>query len=218
MQRTLADILADVGASVDQDTALPDGTELTVRMQFGDISQQDWADFYDWKALRQTFSPTILASMTSIGLPDNFDHLSSPVWDYSTGVDTPTKYLEITPADRFRKLSSEKYVVIGGNDVMGKFLQINPALGSGASIVFDFQSTPSSLATTSAIVTAPRNFMAKRIEYYILRSRSDARFPTAKEESEEMLDTAIEAEDTPSGGENNRVPDYWRSNNYRIGT
>lgn len=218
MATLLSSILQSVGAKVDQDTTLPSGTELTVRVNYADQSQEDWKDAYSWKALKKTYPVTVLNSMTSIGLPALFDRFSSPVYDYSTGVDSPTRYTEIRPEERFSKASTDKYVYTMGDEAAGKYLIINPALVSGASIVFDYQSLPSSLATVTDTVTCPNiRFMTERISFYILEARSDARLPSVEARSNDILAAMIEKENTPTGGEDNRVPDFQRSNNFRVG-
>jgi hypothetical protein len=214
-QDTLQDVLIDLGASIDQDTALPTGTDLAVRARLADRAQQDWGEFYTWNDLRITLQPTALLSATSIGLPDNFDRLSSPLYNVATN--PADKYIELTtPSDRFKKLSTDKYVYIIGQPGANALI-INPALPSGVSLVLDYQSAPSSLVTLADVVQAPREYLAKRVEYYILFSRSDPRFTFAKQASDDFLRGRVEDQDVPTGGQDNRVPDSPRSTGFRIG-
>lgn len=217
-QYTLLDVIKGAGANIEQDASDPNANDIPSLVQYGEQAQNDWKDFADWKENKNTTQVTVLNSMTSIGLDSRFDKLLSPIFDYSTGVDNPTKYIEIDPSERFSKLSSDKYVYLMGDDVVGKYLVINPALGSGASIVFDFQSTPSSLTSTNSFVTCPsKNYMVKRVEYYRLKSRSDPRFPTVDNESKDILQNLLEKHDIGSGGKENRIPDWQRNSNFRIG-
>lgn len=210
MAETVSDILLDVGATVDQDTTAPTGTELAVRVRFADRSQKDWAQYYDWSSLRLPTTPGVSYSQTSIGLNARFSALGSRVQDFSSGVDSPTPYTQLTdPLDRFSKLSTDRYCWILGNDVTGYSVQINPALASGASIVFDQIVMPSSLATTTSTVTCPSSqFMSKRIEYYVLQARSDPRFPILKAESDDILAQMVEDQDAPSRGQDNSVQNW----------
>lgn len=216
MATLLSSILQSVGAKVDQDTTLPSSTELVVRVNYADQAQNDWADAYEWRILKQSFAPTVLLSMTSIGLPARFRRFTSPLYDKS--ITSSNDYWEISPDDRFTKLSTDRYFYTGGDDATGRYLMINPALSSGVSLVGQFLSFPSALATTSDAVTCPSNkYMTERISFYVLEARSDARFPTVEGRSEQILANLIEEENTPRGSEDNRVPDFARSSNFRIG-
>lgn len=217
MNYTLSDVLADVGASVDQDTTQVTGTELTVRAQFADRSQRDWANAYNWQELRiNNYSPTFSVSMTSVALPTNFDRLLSQPYDAS--LTSGNEYPEIKAQNRINRSVTDKYVYIGGNDSSGKYMVIHPALSSGASLVFDYQATVSSVATLTDTFTCPsREFIAKRMTYYILEARSDGRYPQIKFDSDSLLQQLIEKENTPTGGEDNRIPEWSKQSNYRIG-
>lgn len=213
---TVTSILQSVGAKVDQDTALPSGTELTVRVNYVQQSQQDWADAYPWDILRKTHTVTVLLSMTSIGLPSNFERLLTPPYDAS--LTAGNRYNQINVSDRFNKIATDKYSIVHGDSAEGKYLTINPGLPSGASLVFDYLSTPSSLATTSDTTICPSDrFLIERTTYYVLEARSDQRFPIVEARSNSLLEQLIEDENTPTGGENNRVPDWQRSTGFRIG-
>lgn len=220
MSYTVLNVLQDIGALVAQDTSAPTGTDLTNQINYVNMAQLDWASYYKWNELRTPYAvPSLAFSQTSMAVPSNFARLSSKVWDYSTGVDSPTEYPElIRPQDRYLKNSTAKYVWVGGNDISGRYLNINPPLASGASLRFDYQATPSSLATTNDTVTCPdRSYMAARSEYYLLAARSDERFPLFKSSSEDYLAGMVEEQDTPSEGAVNQVPDRLRLSGFRIG-
>ena len=59
--------------------------------------------------------------------------------------------------------------------------------------------------------------MARKVASYVLEARSDSRFPIFKADADSLLRSLIEEEDTPSGAEDNRIPDWPRSNSFRIG-
>ncbi|MCB1712605.1 MAG: hypothetical protein KDH96_09090 [Candidatus Riesia sp.] len=215
MTYTLSDVLKDVGATVDQDASDPTGTELTNRIQFANRSQEDWARSYKWKELSTPWAPTVLVSMVSIGLPGDFNEFDGPIYDASLTSDN--QYKLIGPSDKIRKTSTEKYAIVRGNLVSGKYLEIHPALASGVSLVGDYQSFPSSLTSLNEQPLAPREYMAKRIGYYVLEARSDSRFPIFKSDSEQTLLELIESQDSPSEAEDNRVPDWANKTGFRIG-
>lgn len=216
MQYTLGNVLADVGAMVDQDTSTPSGTELTNRVQFVNRAQLDWANSYKWKDLNKTYSPTILLSMVSIGLPADFREFSA--FPYDASVTSNNKYTQIDPQEKEFKLSTDKYLLRRGDLVNGYYMEINPALPSGVSLVVEYYSYPSSVATLNDKLVCPsREFMAKRVSYYVLQARSDSRFPLVFQESNDLLSSLIAEQDSPSEAEDNRIPDWARRNSFRIG-
>lgn len=217
MAKTLQDILDDVAAYLDQDTTLATGTELTVRVNLIDQALREWGDSYQWKQLRVfNYAPSWALSATSMALPTNFKKLMSAPYDVSVNPDN--EYPEIRAEDRFLKGSSDRYSIVGGNDASGRYLVINPALTSGVSLVLDYQSTPSSMATLADISVCPdANFLVKRTIANILSSRSDPRFPTLKAEADDSLANMIEEEATLSGGQNNTTSSWIKQNNFVIG-
>lgn len=216
MAATLRSVLDDVAAFIDQDTTLATGTELTVRVNLINQAQKEWAEAYQWKQLIQPAVLSFALSGTSVGLQTNFNRLTSGVYDVS--VSPNVLYEEIPLSERFRKNSQDKYVLVGGNDVSGKYIVFNPGMASGVSLNYYYLSTPSSLATLSDVPTCPSDeFLAKRTIAYILQARSDSRFPLLKAESDDLLANMIDDEATISGGQNNRTPDYFRKNNFRVG-
>ncbi len=217
MSYTVQDILKNIATFINQDPTIPTGTELTTWINLVDQAQKDWANAYFWKTLTVSgYSPSFGLSAISLGLPANFKKLTSPVYDMSKA--TPDKYVEIPPAERFNRGSTDKYVYLIGDEVQGKALIINPALPSGASIVLDYQSYPSSLVTVNDTIVCPSpQFLAQQAEYYILQSRSDTRFPSKLSEANNTLANLIESEATKSGGENNQTKNYYKQINFRIG-
>lgn len=214
----LQQLLQDTAAYVNQDPTLVTGTDLTAWANLVNQAQNEWGDTYQWRQLRYTTVPTTVYSQASIGLASTFKKLMSPVYDFSTGISSPTKYEQIRPEDRFNKDSTDKYVYLMGNDSQGKYLVINPPLASGVSLSFDWQSTPSSMATLQDVAVCPsREYLVKRTIQYILSARSDSRFPQIKSEADELLSNMIEEEAAISGGQQNTTPDYYKSRNFRLG-
>ena len=216
MTLTLEDILQRIGGYVDQDTSTPTGTDLTTRTNYVNRAINEWASAYQWRPLRKKFEATVLLSATSIGLPTNFKKLMSPAYDMSKS--TPDEYREIRGEEKYLKNSSDKYVVVRGDIAAGRYIEVNPPLASGASLVMEYQSFPSSLATLTDVPQIPDpEYLVQRSIAYVLESRSDTRFPQVKSDADRLLSQMIEEEIAPSGGQNNRVPDTYRRNNFRIG-
>jgi hypothetical protein len=217
MSTTLQEILQGVGAYIDQDTTLPTGTELNVRTSFANRALRDWADAYDWKALRKPGTFTVSLSGTSAALPVDFFRLSSPIYDLSQPVSKDREYIEIDSTKRFKRQSADKVVWTGGNSLSGNYLG-SFGFVNGFTPSYDYQSLPTSMATLSDVCVCPNpNFIIQKTIAYTLEARSDSRFPAAKEDANLELRKLIEAEDTPPGSQDNRIPDWPRSTGFVIG-
>jgi hypothetical protein len=182
-------------------------------------SQNEWKDSYIWRrTLTRTYPVTVNQSQTSIGLPDNFERLLSPVFDYSGGLSNPYRYFEIKPDIRFLKEETEKYVYKMGSSAEGQYLMINPALSSGASICFDYLASPSSLATLADAVTCQSDqFLVLRTVSKILSSRSDPRFPIVFETSNTLLGHMMDDEAAATGAEDNEMRSTLERKGFRPG-
>lgn len=213
---TLQDVLTDVGSFVNQDPALVASTDLTSQANYINQSQNEWAGASKWKVLRKTYNIPVTYSAASIAAPSNMDadRTFSPIYDMYNNI----KYIQIPPEDRYRYTTDTYYYYIAGDQVAGFSININPRMASGASLMLDYMSVPSSLATLDDKVTCPsRPFMAARTIYKILAARSDTRFPTFKAESEEYLSQMIENEVSTPGGMDNVTPSYYEKRNFIIG-
>lgn len=216
MAQTLRSILDDVAAYLDKDTSLATGTELTVRVNLINQSLREWGDAYQWNELRFNQAVTVSFSQSSVGLPATFKKLMSPPWNAALTSDNT--YIQINPSDRIRKLATDRYSYVVGDEAKGYALMINPPLPSGVSLMLDYQAYPSSMATLQDISVCPQpEYLTKRTIALVLESRADTRFPQLKADADRMLRTMIEEQDAPSGGENNRVPDFYSSTGFRIG-
>lgn len=216
-QVTLLQVLADIGAFVDQDTTPPSGTDLNVRVNLADQAQRKWGQTYGWNQLKNPNSVlTFGLSGTSIALDPRFDELNSPIFDVS--LTSNNMYQEIDPADRYTKLPTDKYCYLVGNDSAGRALVINPAMTSGASLVYDWQAYPSTLASTNSTLTCPvPAYIVFDVEASILRARADQRFPLIQAQADDILRSMIEGQDAPDGGVQNTVPRWDKANNFRVG-
>lgn len=201
------DVLKAIASYINQDPSLPTGTDLTMWISLIDQSQNEWKNAYIWrKVLTRTHNPTVGSGQTSIALPVTFERLLSPVFDYSTGINSPTRYFEIDPKERFLHVSTDKYVTTGGDNAAGKWININPALSSGASICMDFYASPSSLVSLYDSVTCQDpQFLVLRTVAKILSSRSDPRFPSVMQDSNTVLGSMIDNEAARTGGVNNQT-------------
>lgn len=213
---TVSNVLTDIAAVIDQDTADVSGTDLLVRVNLINQAQREWSEAYQWKDLRFRYAPSTVLSSFSAALPTNFKKLMSPVYDVTQT--SANDYIEINPSDRFLKDTTERYVYIQGSQAAGYSLRINPALLSGVSLNLEYQAYPSSLATTLDTISCPNpQFLTYRVLSQILAARSDERFPQFKAYADEQLQNMVEEEITPSGGKDNATPTYLKRKGYSIG-
>lgn len=219
-QQTLEDILQSVGAFLDEDATTPSGDDLTTRVKYVDMALSEWGNTYQWRQLRISATATFAFSGTSFALPTNFKKLMSPVVDVTEAIDN--EYIEIRPDQRFSRASAsnlgDRYSYVIGDDAIGRALVISPAIASGASLNYDFQSFPSSMATLSDISVCPHpEFITKRTIALLLEVRSDPRFPQLKIDADTLLSRMVEEEQSASLGENNTTREWAKEADYSVG-
>jgi hypothetical protein len=198
-------ILKSVGALTEQDAVLPVGTDLDVRLAYINDALGEWADAYTWQDLRVSY-PMVTPndSTASIGLPTNFRQPLTSVWEF-TDVNTKIEHKIILPEDRFNLDPTDKAVYLSGT-ILNKSIQFPNALGSGVSLVIDYMSFPSSVATlTDFVPVASSQYLVKRVASMVFQARGDSRFPQLYAESQRLLSNAIEEQNVPFGRVN-RIP------------
>lgn len=211
MAKTTSELLQSIGAYVDQTTDLPTDDELTSRIKYLDMAQNEWANSYEWDVLKYKYS--VGASGASVALPTLFRKLKSPVYDTASEY----VYKEIPASDRYTMSTDDKYVYILGNGIDGKYLGINP-VDASVTLDFDYLSFPSSLATLTDQTTCPNPlFLEQRAIAYVLESRSDPRFPQVKADAQKTLQDMVTDQDVPSGGRTNKIPSFVDGGRYIIG-
>ena len=217
---TLEEILQRIGSYVDQDSATPTSTDLTIRTQFVNLAYEEWAMAYDWNELRTRYEfTTTQASQMTISLPTDFKKLSTPLYYWESANLMPREYQLVPQKDAFTRPYSDEFVYIQGDRTNGYNLVAPKGFPSGASLTLEYQKMPTSLATLSdqPIMASP-NFLIQRGIAYVLESRGDTRFPTAKADSERIIANLVEHQNNLRiGGGNGRVRDYYTESNFRIG-
>ena len=194
MRLTLSDILSQIASSVNQETTLPTGDELTLWTAYVNRSIAEWANSYDWQELIKEYRPSITGtSVVTIALPTDFRKLSSaPVlWG---AVADGEEWPEVIPEQQRLYSYQDRWVEIAGNPNGGYNVLWNPGtLSSGASISIRYFSMPTSLASPAQIPVLPDSqFLVDRSVAYILESRSDPRFQQTEAKARQRLLTMIE--------------------------
>lgn len=198
-------ILKSVGALTEQDAILPVGTDLDVRLAYINDALGEWADAYTWQDLRVQFPiVTSTDSTASIGLPSNFRQPLSSVWEY-TDLGNKIEHKIILGEDRFNKDADTTDCYITG-PILNKSIQFINALPSGVSLVIDYMSFPSSVATmTDFVPVSSSQYLVKRVASMVFQARGDSRFPQLYAEAQRLLANTIEEQNVPFGRVN-RIP------------
>lgn len=184
--RTLQQILIDANATLDLDASLPTGTELTTRANYANQAVFDASATGQLSEFKMEYTASVSASsIATLPLPGNFRELqedpqisdSSGGWSVYKGIEAENKYSYST---------GDRYAYVLGNPASGYNLIVNNIIAGNLSVVY--QRYPSGLATLSNVCElSDPQYIVRKIESYVLYSRSDDRFPIAEQKSEQVL-------------------------------
>lgn len=197
MAKTLQQILIDANATLDLEAALPTGDELTLRQNYANQSVLDAVVTGQLSELTQEY---VRASAgITLPLPDNFYEFKiDPKVKIAGGWDT---YPEIDPEDKYDMSDNEKYCYVLGNPSEG-YSAIFNGLSSGATVSAMIQRYPSGMLTlTDKCELSDSTYVTRGIESYVLYSRGDDRFPTAKALKDRQLESMYSREMKTPGGQ-----------------
>lgn len=210
MRLTVDEIQSRIAAVTNQDesTANLSTEDYSLRLKYLNMAQKEWAETYDWQVLYTEYH-TLTSTSTgnaSIALPNNFRKLASYPQISFDGATTDL-FKEVKPTEDSQYAATTRRVWKLGAPDTGYVLRVlGTDLISGASIRIPYYRSPASLATTTDIPTVPNaDFLIERVKAYIWEDREDARYKTAKFDSEKILQNLIEFEETP-----NRASDWDR--------
>ena len=199
LNTTLDDLESRIAAVSDQDeaTANISTADYSLRRMYLNMAQREWAETYDWRSLYQEYNARISTSTgnASVALPANFRKSAGfPQITYD-GV-TTLNFHEIRAEERTGQKSSSEYVYFLGDQSTGYTMVINaPTLASGASVFIPYRASVASLVSPTDVAMCPNpEYLVQRSLAYIWESRSDARFPQAKAESDKILQKMLEYE------------------------
>lgn len=202
--KTLSQILVDANAVLDLDATLPTGTELTTRANYAGQAIWDAAAKYQLSEFKREYL-TSASSLATIPLPSNFREMQGdPQLYLSSGwQEWPVIELE----EKYEKGLTERYCYVMGDPASGYNLIFN-AIEPADQLSIVYQRYPSGLATlTDKCELADPQYVVRKIESYVLYSRSDDRFQEAERRSEialagitgrDMKDSSGQGRDTKS--------------------
>lgn len=191
---SVLDITTQISSTVNQEATPPlvGSAEYTLWLSYLNRSLDEWANSHDWEELRIILqTSTTGVSQATVTMPLNFRRIAAPP------IVDGDRIEEVDDETVPYKLAEEAYFRVMGNPASRFSLVFNPVLSSGASIVVEYYSFPSYLASTTDVsqISDPQ-FLVDRTIAYIFESRSDARFQTAEVKSRERLVKMIEDANT----------------------
>lgn len=170
-------------------TAPTDGSsEWNQWSEWTDQELRTFGEVHDWLEFKNmNYMVSSAVSSTSLALPDNFKKIAGYVNIAGT------LHSEVDP-DEFDRYSGDSPAFRVGYD-SGWFIQWKGALTSQTSVVVPVQSYPTSLTSPASVIDM-RNpeYIAKRLQFRILRYRQDPIFTEIEAEAQLMLAQMLENE------------------------
>lgn len=211
MSVTVDEVQSQLAAILDQNESASDisSDDYSLRLKYMNMSLLEWAEANEWQSLYKEFNMLVSTSTgnASIAMPADFRKpTSQPIISYDSANSQP--FLIIQPQNDVQYDEFKKRVAFLGNPADGYTMRVyGVSLNSGASVKLPYFSVPQSLASPTNIIPVPNtNFILKRTLAYWWEAREDARFPSAKAESQQILQNMIEFENIfPQGADNSQV-------------
>lgn len=184
MARILADLLISANAILDLDAASPTGTELVTRANYADQAVWDAVATGQLAEFKKEFLTTS-SSLATIPLPADFHELMGDPQIYLSGAWQPWTAIEVE--QKYEYSLQDRYCYVMGNPAGGYNLIFNNIEASDQLSVI-YQRFPSGLLTLTAVCElSDPQYVVRKIESYVLYSRSDDRFPTAEGRAQTSL-------------------------------
>lgn len=184
MAKTLSDILIAANAILDLDASSPSGTELTTRSNYADQAVWDAAATNQLSEFKRELLTTS-SSLATIPLPSDFRELMEDPQIYLSGGWSPWEAIEVE--QKYERSLQDRFCYVMGNPSEGYNLIFNNIVPSNQVSVI-YQRFPSGLLTLTAVCElSDPQYVVRKIESYVLYSRSDERFPTAEQRAQTSL-------------------------------
>lgn len=184
MARTLLNILTDANSVLDLVNAQPTGDELSTRQNYANQAVWDAAATGQLSEFESEFV-TATSTGATISLPANFRELQE--WPRILHNGAWVKYEPIDIKQKYDMAAGDRYCYVLGNPASGYKLIMNNII-AGATLSVIHQRFPSGLLTLTDVCELPDpQYVVRKIESYVLYSRSDDRFPTADSRAGQSL-------------------------------
>lgn len=195
--KTLTEILTDVNAVIDLDATMPTGTELTTRANYANQAVYDASATGVLSEFKREYLTTS-STLATISLPTDFRELQDDPRIYVNGSWVAWQTIDVE--QKYDRSTLERYCYVMGDPASGYNLIFNNIEASdNLSIVY--QRYPSGMPTlTSVCELSDPMYVVRKIESYVLYSRSDDRFNIAEQRAEQQLANMMGREMKSSSG------------------
>lgn len=208
MAKTLQNILIDSAGYLDLDAQLPTGDELTTRANYADRAVREAAASGNLKEFSRVWRTFITTS--TISMPADFRETEGALYV----LDSSGQWNDFPIIDprEFQKYSvTEQFGYITGNRAAGHTLTINN-MGSYTTISMVYQAYPSGLLTLADVCElADETFVTRKVEAYVLESRSDNRFQVVDADANRKLSNMVGRSNKRPAGPGNRTARNFRN-------
>lgn len=200
--RTLSQILLDVNSVLDLEATLPTGTDLTARANYANQAIWDASATGQLSEFKLEYV-TATSTLATFPLPTNFREVMQNPRILNNG--SWTEYEMVEAESKYDKDSSDYYGYVLGNPSSGYNLILNNPLPN-ATLSIIYQRFPSGLLTlTDVCELSDPQYVARKVESYVLYSRADQRFPIAESRAEQVLSNLMGREMKGSDGQGRKT-------------
>jgi len=187
-QKTLNQILLDANSILDLETSLPTGSELETRKNYADQAIWDASALGQFQEFKSEYMVGLSNSAT-VPMQANFREImqNPQMWDGSGW----TEFEVIEAEEKYSKGSGERYCyVLGDADNGYNMIFSSPIIGATLSVLY--QRFPNGLLTlTDKCELSDPQYVVRKIESYVLYSRSDDRFSIAEQRAQTSLSNML---------------------------
>ena len=206
MSANLQQILIDSAAYLDLTAELPTDDELDTRKNYADRAVREGAASGHMKEFSKPY--TTYATCATIPLPSDFREEETELYalNSSGGWDS---FPIIQPKELYGQNIKDKFAYIVGNRAAGFTMTINNR-GSYTTLSFTYQKYPVGLPSLSSLCElSDENYVTRKIESYVLESRSDDRFTLVDADANRKLaNMAGRSNKKPSGAGNRTIRNF----------
>lgn len=198
MARTLSQILTDITAVLDLEASLPVGDELATRSNYANQVVWDVSAIGQLSEFKREHL-TSASTLATISLPSNFKEMQENPRLYISGGWVEWPVIEVE--QKYDMSTGARYCYVLGNPAEGYNLIFNSIeVADQLSIIY--QRYPSGLTTLSSVCElSDPQVIVRKVEAYVLYSRSDDRFQIADQKAEQQIANLMAREMKGSSGQ-----------------
>lgn len=187
-QKTLSQILYDVNSVLDLEYSLPISDELETRQNYADQAIWDASALGQFQEFKMEYMVGLSNSAT-VPMPSNFrEVMQNPqMWDGSNW----NEFEIIEAEQKYDKSSDDMYCYVLGDADSGYNMIFNAGIANATLSVL-YQRFPNGLLTlTDKCELSDPQYVVRKVESYVLYSRTDDRFPIAEQRAQTSLSNML---------------------------